>query len=238
MIYKNNPEKLKLAKKNYIIKKSLIFGFAILVNFILFYFVLPKIQPEFDNIKYIFLILFPCLACYCGFIVFLFCKKLKKNFLEYSFEIVDNEIKIYENGKLRNYKIIDIQKIEMIRENLYVIYMKNHNRFYTSEFLENIEDFICDISKIKKIEKSSFYKTLSILSWIFCIGFFISRFIKNIYIYVFFALGFLITSIINVYQIINSPIKLWAKIYTVCVHSFIDSFIVYVLYKIFVRIFA
>ena len=159
-------------------------------------------------------------------------------FLEYSFEILDNEIKIYENGKLRNYKIIDIQKIEMIRENLYVIYMKNHNRFYTSEFLENIEDFICDISKIKKIEKSSFYKILSILSWIFCIGFFIGRFIKNIYIYVFFALGFLITSIINVYQIINSPVKFWTKIYTVCVYLFIDSFIVYVLYKIFISIFA
>ena len=238
MIYKNNPEKFESAKKRYIIKRSLIFAFAILINFVLFYFVLPKIQTEFDNIKYIFLFLFPGLACYCGFMVFIFCKKLKKNFLEYSFEILDNEIRICENGNFRNYKIIDIHKIEIIRENLYVIYMKNHNRFYTSEFLENMENFICDISKIKKTKKKSFYKTLSVLSWIFCIGFFTNRFIKNIYIYVFFALGFLITSIINIYQIINSPIKLWVKIYTVCFSLFIDSFIVCALYKIFVRIFA
>ena len=170
-------------------KMFLIYGFAILFNFILFYLVLPKYRPDFEKIKYVFLILFPALACYCIFLVLLFSKKLKKNYVEYAFEVSENKFIVTDDKSINEYEFKDINKIEQIEENKFIIYFNNHTRIVTSEFLENQESFYNDISKIHEIKKSSKNKIINILSWVFCIGFFTSRFIPNIWVYIFFAIN-------------------------------------------------
>ena len=238
MIYKNDSIKQKKCINKYKTKMFLIYGFAILFNFILFYVVLPKCRPDLEKIKYIFLILFPALACYCIFIVFLFSKKLKKNYVEYSFEISEDKFIVTDNKIIKNYEFKDINKIEQIKENKYIIYFNDHTRIVTSEFLENQENLYDDISKIHEIKKSSKNKIINILSWIFCIGFFTSRFIPNIWIYIFFAIGFIITSLINSYQIIFGNLKLLSKIYVVLLNLVIDGIIIYALYTVFRKLIA
>lgn len=219
-------------------KMFLIYGFAILFNFILFYLVLPKYRPDFERIKYVFLILFPALACYCIFLVLLFSKKLKKNYVEYAFEVSENKFIVTDDKSINEYEFKDINKIEQIEENKFIIYFNNHTRIVTSEFLENQESFYNDISKIHEIKKSSKNKIINILSWVFCIGFFTSRFIPNIWVYIFFAIGFIITSIINSYQIIFSNSKLWSKIYIILFDLIFDTLIIFGLYKLFSRLIA
>ena len=219
-------------------KMFLIYGSAILFNFILFYLVLPKYRPDFEKIKYVFLILFPALACYCIFLVLLFSKKLKKNYVEYAFEVSENKFIVTDDKSINEYEFKDINKIEQIEENKFIIYFNNHTRIVTSEFLENKESFYNDISKIHEIKKSSKNKIINILSWVFCIGFFTSRFIPNIWVYIFFAIGFIITSIINSYQIIFSNSKLWSKIHIVLIDLIFDTLIIFGLYKLFSRLIA
>ena len=238
MIYKNDSTKIKMFINKYKTKMFLIYGFAILFNFILFYLVLPKYRPDFEKIKYVFLILFPALACYCIFLVLLFSKKLKKNYVEYAFEVYENKFIVTDDKSINEYEFKDINKIEQIEENKFIIYFNNHTRIVTSEFLENKESFYNDISKIHEIKKSSKNKIINILSWVFCIGFFTSRFIPNIWVYIFFAIGFIITSIINSYQIIFSNSKLWSKIYIILFDLIFDTLIIFGLYKLFSRLFA
>lgn len=238
MIYKNDSTKIKMFINKYKTKMFLIYGFAILFNFILFYLVLPKYRPDFEKIKYVFLILFPALACYCIFLVLLFSKKLKKNYVEYAFEVSENKFIVTDDKSINEYEFKDINKIEQIEENKFIIYFNNHTRIVTSEFLENKESFYNDISKIHEIKKSSKNKIINILSWFFCIGFFISRFIPNIWVYIFFAIGFIITSIINSYQIIFSNSKLWSKIHIVLIDLIFDTLIILGLYKLFSRLIA
>lgn len=238
MIYKNDSTKIKMFINKYKTKMFLIYGFAILFNFILFYLVLPKYRPDFEKIKYVFLILFPALACYCIFLVLLFSKKLKKNYVEYAFEVSENKFIVTDDKRINEYEFKDINKIEQIEENKFIIYFNNHTRIVTSEFLENKESFYNDISKIHEIKKSSKNKIINILSWFFCIGFFTSRFIPNIWVYIFFAIGFIITSIINSYQIIFSNLKLWSKIYIILFDLIFDTLIIFGLYKLFSRLIA
>lgn len=238
MIYKNDSTKIKMFINKYKTKMFLIYGSAILFNFILFYLVLPKYRPDFEKIKYVFLILFPALACYCIFLVLLFSKKLKKNYVEYAFEVSENKFIVTDDKSINEYEFKDINKIEQIEENKFIIYFNNHTRIVTSEFLENKESFYNDISKIHEIKKSSKNKIINILSWVFCIGFFTSRFIPNIWVYIFFAIGFIITSIINSYQIIFSNSKLWSKIYIVLIDLIFDTLIIFGLYKLFSRLIA
>lgn len=238
MIYKNDSTKIKMFINKYKTKMFLIYGFAILFNFILFYLVLPKYRPDFEKIKYVFLILFPALACYCIFLVLLFSKKLKKNYVEYAFEVSENKFIVTDDKRINEYEFKDINKIEQIEENKFIIYFNNHTRIVTSEFLENKESFYNDISKIHEIKKSSKNKIINILSWVFCIGFFTSRFIPNIWVYIFFAIGFIITSIINSYQIIFSNSKLWSKIYIILFDLIFDTLIIFGLYKLFSRLIA
>lgn len=238
MIYKNDSTKIKLFINKYKTKMFLIYGFAILFNFILFYLVLPKYRPDFEKIKYVFLILFPALACYCIFLVLLFSKKLKKNYVEYAFEVSENKFIVTDDKRINEYEFKDINKIEQIEENKFIIYFNNHTRIVTSEFLENKESFYNDISKIHEIKKSSKNKIINILSWVFCIGFFTSRFIPNIWVYIFFAIGFIITSIINSYQIIFSNLKLWSKICIILFDLIFDTLIILGLYKLFSRLIA
>lgn len=238
MIYKNDSTKIKMFINKYKTKMFLIYGFAILFNFILFYLVLPKYRPDFEKIKYVFLILFPALACYCIFLVLLFSKKLKKNYVEYAFEVSENKFIVTDDKSINEYEFKDINKIEQIEENKFIIYFNNHTRIVTSEFLENKESFYNDISKIHEIKKSSKNKIINILSWFFCIGFFTSRFIPNIWVYIFFAIGFIITSIINSYQIIFSNSKLWSKIYIILFDLIFDTLIIFGLYKLFSRLIA
>lgn len=238
MIYKNDSTKIKMFINKYKTKMFLIYGSAILFNFILFYLVLPKYRPDFEKIKYVFLILFPALACYCIFLVLLFSKKLKKNYVEYAFEVSENKFIVTDDKSINEYEFKDINKIEQIEENKFIIYFNNHTRIVTSEFLENKESFYNDISKIHEIKKSSKNKIINILSWVFCIGFFTSRFIPNIWVYIFFAIGFIITSIINSYQIIFSNSKLWSKIYIVLFDLIFDTLIIFGLYKLFSRLIA
>ena len=236
MIYKNDSTKIKMFINKYKTKMFLIYGFATLFNFILFYLVLPKYRPDFEKIKYVFLILFPALACYCIFLVLLFSKKLKKNYVEYAFEVSENKFIVTDDKSINEYEFKDINKIEQIEENKFIIYFNNHTRIVTSEFLENKESFYNDISKIHEIKKSSKNKIINILSWVFCIGFFTSRFIPNIWVYIFFAIGFIITSIINSYQIIFSNSKLWSKIHIVLIDLIFDTLIIFGLYKLFSRL--
>lgn len=238
MIYKNDSTKIKMFINKYKTKMFLIYGSAILFNFILFYLVLPKYRPDFEKIKYVFLILFPALACYCIFLVLLFSKKLKKNYVEYAFEVSENKFIVTDDKSINEYEFKDINKIEQIEENKFIIYFNNHTRIVTSEFLENKESFYNDISKIHEIKKSSKNKIINILSWVFCIGFFTSRFIPNIWVYIFFAIGFIITSIINSYQIIFSNSKLWSKIHIVLIDLIFDTLIIFGLYKLFSRLIA
>ena len=238
MIYKNDSTKIKTFINKYKTKMFLIYGSAILFNFILFYLVLPKYRPDFEKIKYVFLILFPALACYCVFLVLLFSKKLKKNYVEYAFEVSENKFIVTDDKSINEYEFKDINKIEQIEENKFIIYFNNHTRIVTSEFLENKESFYNDISKIHEIKKSSKNKIINILSWVFCIGFFTSRFIPNIWVYIFFAIGFIITSIINSYQIIFSNSKLWSKIHIVLIDLIFDTLIILGLYKLFSRLIA
>lgn len=238
MIYKNDSTKIKMFINKYKTKMFLIYGSAILFNFILFYLVLPKYRPDFEKIKYVFLILFPALACYCIFLVLLFSKKLKKNYVEYAFEVSENKFIVTDDKSINEYEFKDINKIEQIEENKFIIYFNNHTRIVTSEFLENKESFYNDISKIHEIKKSSKNKIINILSWVFCIGFFTSRFIPNIWVYIFFAIGFIITSIINSYQIIFSNSKLWSKIYIILFDLIFDTLIIFGLYKLFSRLIA
>lgn len=238
MIYKNDSTKIKMFINKYKTKMFLIYGSAILFNFILFYLVLPKYRPDFEKIKYVFLILFPALACYCIFLVLLFSKKLKKNYVEYAFEVSENKFIVTDDKSINEYEFKDINKIEQIEENKFIIYFNNHTRIVTSEFLENKESFYNDISKIHEIKKSSKNKIINILSWFFCIGFFTSRFIPNIWVYIFFAIGFIITSIINSYQIIFSNSKLWSKIHIVLIDLIFDTLIIFGLYKLFSRLIA
>lgn len=238
MIYKNDSTKIKMFINKYKTKMFLIYGSAILFNFILFYLVLPKYRPDFEKIKYVFLILFPALACYCIFLVLLFSKKLKKNYVEYAFEVSENKFIVTDDKCINEYEFKDINKIEQIEENKFIIYFNNHTRIVTSEFLENKESFYNDISKIHEIKKSSKNKIINILSWFFCIGFFTSRFIPNIWVYIFFAIGFIITSIINSYQIIFSNSKLWSKIHIVLIDLIFDTLIIFGLYKLFSRLIA
>ncbi len=238
MIYKNDSTKIKMFINKYKTKMLLIYGSAILFNFILFYLVLPKYRPDFEKIKYVFLILFPALACYCIFLVLLFSKKLKKNYVEYAFEVSENKFIVTDDKSINEYEFKDINKIEQIEENKFIIYFNNHTRIVTSEFLENKESFYNDISKIHEIKKSSKNKIINILSWVFCIGFFTSRFIPNIWVYIFFAIGFIITSIINSYQIIFSNSKLWSKIHIVLIDLIFDTLIIFGLYKLFSRLIA
>lgn len=238
MIYKNDSTKIKMFINKYKTKMFLIYGSAILFNFILFYLVLPKYRPDFEKIKYVFLILFPALACYCIFLVLLFSKKLKKNYVEYAFEVSENKFIVTDDKRINEYEFKDINKIEQIEENKFIIYFNNHTRIVTSEFLENKESFYNDISKIHEIKKSSKNKIINILSWVFCIGFFTSRFIPNIWVYIFFAIGFIITSIINSYQIIFSNSKLWSKIYIILFDLIFDTLIIFGLYKLFSRLIA
>ena len=238
MIYKNDSTKIKMFINKYKTKMFLIYGSAILFNFILFYLVLPKYRPDFEKIKYVFLILFPALACYCIFLVLLFSKKLKKNYVEYAFEVSENKFIVTDDKSINEYEFKDINKIEQIEENKFIIYFNNHTRILTSEFLENKESFYNDISKIHEIKKSSKNKIINILSWVFCIGFFTSRFIPNIWVYIFFAIGFIITSIINSYQIIFSNSKLWSKIHIVLIDLIFDTLIIFGLYKLFSRLIA
>jgi len=238
MIYKNDSTKIKMFINKYKTKMFLIYGSAILFNFILFYLVLPKYRPDFEKIKYVFLILFPALACYCIFLVLLFSKKLKKNYVEYAFEVSENKFIVTDDKSINEYEFKDINKIEQIEENKFIIYFNNHTRIVTSEFLENQESFYNDISKIHEIKKSSKNKIINILSWVFCIGFFTSRFIPNIWVYIFFAMGFIITSIINSYQIIFSNSKLWSKIHIVLIDLIFDTLIIFGLYKLFSRLIA
>ena len=238
MIYKNDSTKIKMFINKYKTKMFLIYGSAILFNFILFYLVLPKYRPDFEKIKYVFLILFPALACYCIFLVLLFSKKLKKNYVEYAFEFSENKFIVTDDKSINEYEFKDINKIEQIEENKFIIYFNNHTRIVTSEFLENKESFYNDISKIHEIKKSSKNKIINILSWVFCIGFFTSRFIPNIWVYIFFAIGFIITSIINSYQIIFSNSKLLSKIHIVLIDLIFDTLIIFGLYKLFSRLIA
>ena len=238
MIYKNDSTKQKFFINRYKTRMFLIYGFAILFNFILFYIVLPKCRPDFEKIKYIFLVLFPVLACFCIFVVFFFSKKIKKIYEDYSFEISEDKFIVTDNKSVKNYEIKDINKIEQIKENKFIIYFNDRTRIYTSEFFDNQESFCNEISTIHEIKKSSKNKIINILSWIFCIGFFAARFIPNVWVYIFFAIGFIITSIIHSYQIIFSSSKPFAKIYAVLLNLLIDGIIIYCLYTVFRRLIA
>jgi len=102
MIYKNDSTKIKMYINKYKTKMFLIYGSAILFNFILFYLVLPKYRPDFEKIKYVFLILFPALTCYCIFLVLLFSKKLKKNYVEYAFEVSENKFIVTDDKSIKS----------------------------------------------------------------------------------------------------------------------------------------
>ena len=212
---------------------SLIYGFGIIFNFVLFFFFLPKIRPDLEQVKYIFLFVFPALALFSAFIVYINSNKIKKIYLEHSFEVTDSKIIVTNNKIVNEYDFNELRKIEQIDKDKYALYMKNNNRIFTSEFLENKEKLYEELSNLKEIQKSSKIKIISILSFVFCVGFFTRRFIPNLWIYIFFALGFLITSIISVYQNIFTNIKLWIKIYLIVFYLFIDTFIIYALYKVF-----
>ena len=238
MIYKNDPTKLKMCVNKYKTKMFLVYGFGILFNFVLFYVVLPKYRPDFENIKYIFLILFPALAFYCVFLVFLFSKKVKKNYAEYSFEISEDKFVVTNGKSVKNYNLKDVSKIEQIGENAFIIYFNNRSRIFTSQYLENQESFCNEISKIHETKKSSKNRIINILSWVFFIGFFTCKFIPNIWLYVFFAVGFVVTSIINLYRIVFGSNKLIVKIYVVVINLLIDAAIIYGLYNLFRGIIA
>lgn len=234
MIYKNDPDKLKLAVNKYRMKMFCIYAFAIIFNFVLFYFFLPKLDPTFESIRHIYLIMFPSLAAFCVIVVIIASNKLKKNFSEYSFEFTDeNSMVVTNGGSVRIYNLAEIKKIECVSENKFIIYMNDRTRFYTSEFLENQEAFNSELAQYAEIQKSSSFTIFRVLSWIFCIGFILSRFFGNIWVYTFFAVGFAITSLITVYQCIFSTNKLWVKIYMTVFYLIFDSLIIYGLFMSF-----
>lgn len=234
MIYKNDPDKLKLAVNKYRMKMFCIYAFAIIFNFVLFYFFLPKLDPTFEGIRHIYLIMFSSLAAFCVIVVIIASNKLKKNFSEYSFEFTDeNSMVVTNGGSVRIYNLAEIKKIECVSENKFIIYMNDRTRFYTSEFLENQEAFNSELAQYAEIQKSSSFTIFRVLSWIFCIGFILSRFFGNIWIYTFFAVGFIITSIITVYKCIFSTNKLWVKIYMTVFYLIFDSLIIYGLFMSF-----
>ena len=234
MIYKNDPDKLKLAVNKYRMKMFCIYAFAIIFNFVLFYFFLPKLDPTFESIRHIYLIMFSSLAAFCVIVVIIASNKLKKNFSEYSFEFTDeNSMVVTNGGSVRIYNPAEIKKIECVSENKFIIYMNDRTRFYTSEFLENQEAFNSELAQYAEIQKSSSFTIFRVLSWIFCIGFILSRFFGNIRVYTFFAVGFAITSLITVYQCIFSTNKLWVKIYVTVFYLIFDSLIIYGLFMSF-----
>ena len=238
MVYKNDPANLKLAIRKYIIKMSLIYGFGIIFNFVLFYFYLPKIRPELEQIKYIYLIIFPSLTLFSAFLVYLNSKKIRNSYSNYSFEITNSKIIVIDDKIENEYNFYEIKKIEQIDKEQYVLYMKNKIRICTSIFLENKEKLHQELSKLFEIKNNTKKKVISFLSLFFVIGVFVSRFISNLWLYIFFALGFLVTSIITIYQIIFMENKLWIKIYSIALNIFLDICIIYSLSKVFNHLFV
>lgn len=226
MVYKNDAAKLKNALRNFRTRMISIFAFAIVFNFILFYLVMPKIQPDMAAAKNIFLILFPLLALYCGVLVFIFGKKLKKDFFYYSIEITDDKIIETERKSVKEYPLLEVKKIKILRANKYLVIMNNSNRLYTSEFLENQEDFNERLTKIKEPQKGSFERNINTLSWVFCIGFFASRFIPNIWVYIVFSIGFIVVSIFAIYRGLHMNIKPGAKIFSIIFYILFDALII------------
>lgn len=239
MIFKNDIKKQSKFVKKYIIKMSLIFGFSILINAILFIVVLPKIRQDLANIQNIMAIAFSCLVVYCSFMVYLFSKKVKKNYEEYACEISGNTISVYENGINKKYAIEDIKNIQEVSKDKYKITFKNNSALYTSELLEQFEEFkkiICSVQEPK--QKTLSNQVFNILSCFFCIGFFLSRFIPNLYMWFFFAIGFVVTSIMSTYKILQMNIKIWIKIYHIVFYLFINGLIINALITVLKRMLA
>lgn len=235
MIYKNDSSKENVFIHKYLIRMISIFSFAIIFNFCLFYFMLPIANTEYKNTVWIYLIIFPLLAVYCAVLTFVFLKKNKKNFREYTFEITDNEIIVNENKLQKIIKISEIKEIRKIKEKKILIIGNAFSRIYTSEYLENAEEVFSRLSEITDIKKDKKEKVITILTWIIFIGFFIARFIPNVYVYIIFGTGFLVMSVISIYLLFCSSIKLWTKIIMIIFYGYTNFWIIMNIVKLIAK---
>lgn len=239
MVFKNDKNKLSKYIKNYILRLSLIYCFSILFNVIIFIFIVPRIRPDFAGVRIPLGIAFICLAIFCGIMLFIGQNKFKKSFLNYSCEIDDNLITIYENGMKKTYGITELSNIYETSKKKYKLVFKNKSVLFISDSLENIEEFQKILFSIKTPKQTIVSNRIyNLLSWIFCIGFFISRFIPNLYVWFFFAIGFVITSIISTYKILVMNVKTWIKIYQVLFYIIIDGLIINAMITVLKTIFA
>lgn len=233
MVYKNDASKLRLAVRNYLVRMIGICSFAIAFNIILFFIVLPAVRPEMKDIQPVLSVAFLFVTVYCGVIIFVFCKKLRKNFADYSFQIDENRMVVHENNMTKEYAIADVSKIKILKKNKYLILMNNASRIYTSPFLEMQDEFEDALARIRMPEKGRSEKILNALSWFFVIGFLISRFIPNIWVYLFFSIGFVGISLVSIYMRLHMNIKPWVKAYVIIFYLFFDLLIVKSLLSVF-----
>ena len=229
MIYKYNESKEKEAVHKFIVKMGCIYGVAIIVNFVLFYFLLPFSDPNFQNIRWIFLILFPAMAVFCAFIIFFGVKRFRKNYRSYELEITDSKIIAVENSVRRELPLSEIKDIRQTGKNGLVVIGKSFTRIYITNYVESCEEITKKLSEIKEIKKDKKEKLIIAASWFFMIGLFAARFIPNIYVYCIFGFGFVVMSVISVYYVFCSGIKIFLKIVSALFYAYIDFQIIYTL---------
>ena len=232
MTFYNNTGNIVFASKESLKKNLLI----TIPSFLLAMFTLIIALKYYENRVFILLItfIFGSLSVLAG--LFIGQKKFKREYNKYALEIDSDSIKIksiYCNNLI---KINTIKKITIDEKESILLHTVNGKSYFVSKYLDNLNLLIESLDGIKKIEhtvrKNSIFQYIP---WIFFCGIFLVRFIPDYHIYLVFAFGFVITSIIATIQLLLSQIKKRYIIFSLVINSLLIVIVSRNIYIIFER---
>jgi len=232
MTFYNNIENIVFASKESL-KKTLLITIP---SFLWAMFTLVIALKNYENSVFILSITFilGSLSVLTG--LFIGQKKFKREYKKYALEIDSDSIKIKSMYYDNLIKINTIKKIIIDEKGDILLHTVNGKSYFVSKYLDNLNLLIESLDDIKKIEhtvrKNSIFQYIP---WIFFCGIFLVRFIPDYRIYLVFAFGFVITSVIATIQLLLSQIKKRYIMFSLIINSILIVIVSRNIYIIFER---
>jgi len=165
--------------------------------------------------------------------------KWRKDFYDYTIEILTDSIKI--NGKAINRKINNKNINKIIIDDRNKIYIHaNKKRFPISNYIANKENLIEVLNNISTVTKNKNKRNyIEYLSIFFFCSLFLIRFIPDVRLYLIVAIGFILTTLISTFRYFFMPYKKRYYILPITINIFllyiVSDYVIEVLNKIFIN---
>lgn len=228
MIYRNDNNLYREAKRDYIKRYLLI----IIPSFLWAMFTIYIVLQGQDNILFIISVTSIAGLLSIGFGVLFNYNRWKKDFYNYNIKILPDSIEI--KGMIINSTINnkDINKITVDEKNIIHIHA-NKKKYPLSKYIENKDNLLDTLNRISKIEDGKSEKNyVEYLSIFFFCSLILVRFVPDLRLYLVIATGFIITTIISTFRYFFMPYK---KRYFI-IPVTINLFLLYVVVKYFIKV--